>query len=497
MATIRRTGGSRVGTGAALGTIGRGIRQAGQDLGTLFEKREERERRKPIEEMQQRLLTTQVEGAESKLKAEKEQREKTKTTRDDIAKFIMSGYGLDEESANKVAVIAENIPTSNNILLEAIDDPELQENMKTEEGRAKILKDLGSDLDPNTEKGKKVRAMLPPDVTEQIDNLMSQFSEPTEDLTATDRPLKPGERAPEAPKTSVYRPAETGELAKVEDEEPLEVRQAKALLQKFNEVGAYQLPAFETQIAATQKIIDDYEMDLEKKEERKFKISERELTEKSRAEQARLDREARAKESALQRDFLKEQKQLDREVAKLNKNNKKYSPDQRKAATFAIRIENDEEILKRLEDKGFNPADFKNRIVGKLDLSAIKDPDQRQYVQAVRDFINATLRRESGAAIAESEFTNALKQYFPRFRDDEETQEQMRNARLAIQAGLKAEAGEAVDEVRDVYNKLLENAKNQSKKDGQNNFGLEVGKIEDGYRYNGGDPANPESWEKL
>lgn len=54
--------------------------------------------------------------------------------------------------------------------------------------------------------------------------------------------------------------------------------------------------------------------------------------------------------------------------------------------------------------------------------------------QAQRDFINAILRRESGAAIAESEFANARKQYFPQPNDKTDTLAQKeRNRRIAIE----------------------------------------------------------------
>lgn len=43
----------------------------------------------------------------------------------------------------------------------------------------------------------------------------------------------------------------------------------------------------------------------------------------------------------------------------------------------------------------------------------------QQADQAQRDFINAILRRESGAVISESEFANARKQYFPQPGDSE------------------------------------------------------------------------------
>lgn len=43
--------------------------------------------------------------------------------------------------------------------------------------------------------------------------------------------------------------------------------------------------------------------------------------------------------------------------------------------------------------------------------------DFKKYEQAKRNFINAVLRKESGAAIAESEFESANKQYFPQIGD--------------------------------------------------------------------------------
>ena len=59
--------------------------------------------------------------------------------------------------------------------------------------------------------------------------------------------------------------------------------------------------------------------------------------------------------------------------------------------------------------------------------------------QAQRDFINAVLRRESGAVIADSEFDNARKQYFPQPGDSKAVIEQKaRNRRTAIE-GMAAE----------------------------------------------------------
>lgn len=62
--------------------------------------------------------------------------------------------------------------------------------------------------------------------------------------------------------------------------------------------------------------------------------------------------------------------------------------------------------------------------------------------QAQRNFINAVLRRESGAQISDSEFANARLQYFPVIGDTPEVIEQKRRTRedainsMMIESGL-------------------------------------------------------------
>jgi len=68
---------------------------------------------------------------------------------------------------------------------------------------------------------------------------------------------------------------------------------------------------------------------------------------------------------------------------------------------------------------------------------------QQQVEQARRDFVNAVLRQESGAAIGPSEFENATKQYFPQPGDSPAViQQKARNRQLSIQ-GLQSNAGRA------------------------------------------------------
>lgn len=70
---------------------------------------------------------------------------------------------------------------------------------------------------------------------------------------------------------------------------------------------------------------------------------------------------------------------------------------------------------------------------------------EQQVEQAQRDFINAVLRRESGASIAPSEFASAAKQYFPQPGDEKhpEVLRQKAAARRTAIEGMKADFGDA------------------------------------------------------
>lgn len=63
----------------------------------------------------------------------------------------------------------------------------------------------------------------------------------------------------------------------------------------------------------------------------------------------------------------------------------------------------------------------------------LTSPDRQKYDQASRNFINGVLRRESGAAISQSEFDNAYKQYIPQpFDSPEKLAEKQRNRQATI-----------------------------------------------------------------
>ena len=67
--------------------------------------------------------------------------------------------------------------------------------------------------------------------------------------------------------------------------------------------------------------------------------------------------------------------------------------------------------------------------------------DTQKYQQAKRDFINAVLRKESGAVIGKDEFDSADKQYFPQVNDSAGAIEQKAEARRRAVEGIKVGAG--------------------------------------------------------
>lgn len=126
----------------------------------------------------------------------------------------------------------------------------------------------------------------------------------------------------------------------------------------------------------------------------------------------------------------------------------KTTADQAKAATFSKRMEQSEAILEGLNDKGFAGTDVSTGVQqSKFFPERFKSEDVKSLNQAKSNFINAVLRRESGAAISAGEFEQGEKQYFPAAGDSPGIIEQKRQNRLLALESLKTEAGGAFGKV--------------------------------------------------
>lgn len=146
--------------------------------------------------------------------------------------------------------------------------------------------------------------------------------------------------------------------------------------------------------------------------------------------------------------------------------NGKLTEAQGKAMTFGSRATASNEVLEAVGQGGRVQPNLLKRGVegvplvgGALGMIANKLPDfgpiggpsaaQQQVEQAERDFINAVLRRESGAVISDAEFDNARRQYFPQPGDTPEVVEQKRRNRGIVVRSLGHEAGPAKKRVFD------------------------------------------------
>ena len=123
---------------------------------------------------------------------------------------------------------------------------------------------------------------------------------------------------------------------------------------------------------------------------------------------------------------------------------------QGKATGFALRAEQAHKILDVVgKDGKVQPGMLKRvgeavPLVGEglgTMLNATQTAPQQQVEQAQRAFVNAILRQESGAAINESEFNNAKKQYFPQPGDSKEVIDQKRANRETAIKSLEVAAG--------------------------------------------------------
>lgn len=119
--------------------------------------------------------------------------------------------------------------------------------------------------------------------------------------------------------------------------------------------------------------------------------------------------------------------------------------DQVNNAGYASRFEQANAIIDSKADtfKNMTYANFVLASSNSQLANKVLSADQRQASQAMRNFITAKLRKESGASIAPSEFADARVQYFPALGDDEQTLKNKKALRDSVLANAKLGAGSA------------------------------------------------------
>ncbi len=115
---------------------------------------------------------------------------------------------------------------------------------------------------------------------------------------------------------------------------------------------------------------------------------------------------------------------------------------QSKDALYADRAYVSDAGINSTGDAGTSYAQRAVEAIPLVGNSLVSD-DYQSFSQSQRDFINAILRRESGAVISPDEFKNARKQYFPQPGDSDKTLAQKAANRELAASGIARGAGPA------------------------------------------------------
>lgn len=126
----------------------------------------------------------------------------------------------------------------------------------------------------------------------------------------------------------------------------------------------------------------------------------------------------------------------------------KFNNDEKLAGAFTNRMIESTSTFENVTAGGYDPANMRDFAASNLPLairaSALSDSGQ-QYLAAKMNFITAVLRKESGAAISDTEFANEDLKYFPQPGESAAVIEQKRVARKTAIESMKAQSGGAFD----------------------------------------------------
>lgn len=135
----------------------------------------------------------------------------------------------------------------------------------------------------------------------------------------------------------------------------------------------------------------------------------------------------------------------------------KMTTDQAKSGTMVDRMDQANQVITKNENindglTGYigGAAAASPTIRDSAAFNYFASPARQATVQAQRNFVNAILRVESGAAISEQEFNNAQRQYFPQPGDSKAVIEQKRQNRIAAMRGMARQAGPAYKPPTDI-----------------------------------------------
>ena len=124
----------------------------------------------------------------------------------------------------------------------------------------------------------------------------------------------------------------------------------------------------------------------------------------------------------------------------LSENPRALTESQSNAKMFSTRMQSNNDTLKSIEARGFDPTAFGTTVQSFLP-NRFKTEDVQAYNAAKQNWIAATLRKESGAAISPKEYADANKQYFPQDGDAPAVVKQKQELRELAQSQMREAAG--------------------------------------------------------
>ena len=161
---------------------------------------------------------------------------------------------------------------------------------------------------------------------------------------------------------------------------------------------------------------------------------------------------------------------------------KPLTESQANAYIFAGRMKYNQEQLDRLEAQGFNPATVSESLLMATLPEVGKTTQQKLYIAAKANWVAANLRKESGAAIAESEYANAFEQYFPKVGDSAEVIAYKRNLRQLAERDMR-DAAMGTQAMGDSYRTLPAGRTYRSKQERDDAYNRGELKVGDSYTY--------------
>lgn len=167
---------------------------------------------------------------------------------------------------------------------------------------------------------------------------------------------------------------------------------------------------------------------------------------------------------------------------------------ERKASSYLERMQGAETMLETMQRDGYNPGNVRDRVAGATPIVGnflTSEPGQR-YLNAAAEWARAKLRLESGAVIGEEEARAEARTYFPMPGDSPQTIAQKKTLRDTATSAIRRQAGRAAP-----AGVQGPTPGSTAEPPATGRGGPAVGAVEDGYRFKGGNPSSPDSWERV